>query len=231
MDPRSPRWDARDGKGVFENLGGAAQIAWALATPFLRRRRIRWGATDEELRRAFPGDSLVPRPRWEFLHAITVEAPAEAVWPWIAQIGQARAGFYSFQILENVLGCRIENADAIHAEWQAVAVGEPVKLHAKAPPLKLALVEPGHALVLHGDLGPQVNVSWAFVVEPIDGSRSRLFSRDRADYGRGLLTQVGYGPWLVEPLSFAMDRKMLRGIKWRAERRWGEDRTRLGGPR
>jgi hypothetical protein len=62
-----------------------------------------------------------------------------------------------------------------------------------------------------------VNVSWAFVVERLDASRSRLFSRDRADHAPGLLNELGYGPWLVEPISFVMDRKMLRGIKWRAE--------------
>jgi hypothetical protein len=162
------------------------------------------------------------------------------VWPWIAQIGQGRAGFYSFQLLENLLGCAIENAEAVHAEWQQVVAGDAVKLHAKAPPLKIALVEPGHALVLCGDpggpeggspSGPHVSVSWAFVVESIDASRSRLFSRDRADYGPGLLTGLGYGPWVVEPLSFVMDRKMLRGIRWRAERSWRGGRLAAEGAR
>jgi hypothetical protein len=216
-----------DGKGVLENVGGAARIAWALATPFLRGRRVRWGATDDELRRAFPGDALVPRPRWQFLHAITVGVPAAAVWPWIAQLGQGRGGFYSYQLLENMIGCGIENAATIHPEWQAVASGDPIKLHTNAPPLRLALVEPGHALVMHGGptsatdgplpSGVTVNVSWALVVESLDASRSRLFSRERADHGPGLLDHLGYGPWLVEPISFVMDRRMLHGIKWRAE--------------
>jgi hypothetical protein len=242
VDPRSRLSGGGDGKGILENLGGAAQIAWALTTPFLRNRRIRWGATDEELRRIFPGDSVVPHPRWQFLHAITVDAPAEAVWPWIAQIGQGRGGFYSYQVLENLLGCAIENAGAVRAEWQRVVAGDAIKLHAKAPPLRVALVEPGHALVLCSDLveakgkGPlpsqgHVNVSWAFVVESIHGSRSRLFSRDRADYGPGLVTRLSYGPAIVEPLSFVMDRKMLRGIQWRAERRWRQGPLALEGLR
>lgn len=242
MAVRSPGSDAGDGKGVIENLGGAFEIGWALATPFLRNRRVRWGATDDEIRRSFLGDALIPHPRWQFLHAITVDAPTEAVWPWIAQIGQGRAGFYSFQILENLIGCRIANANAVHSEWQPVAVGDPIKLHTKAPPLKVALIERGHALVLLGDLTEtgvgepastvrHVRVSWAFVVEPMDARRSRLFSRDRADYGPGLLTALGYGPSLVEPLSFGMDRKMLRGIKWRAERLWNHgDREPEGLP-
>ena len=217
----------RDGRSLGENVVGAAQILWALATPFLRSRRTHWGATDEEARRVFPGDALVPNPRWQFLHAVTVEVPPEVVWPWIAQIGQGRGGFYSYQLLENLVGCGIENANVIQGQWQQVAVGDAIKLHAKAPPLKVAVVEPGHALVLHGNAlagdapptgsGPDVNVSWAFVVERLDASRSRLFSRDRADHAPGLLNELGYGPWLVEPISFVMDRKMLRGIKWRAE--------------
>jgi hypothetical protein len=74
------------------------------------------------------------------------------VWPWIAQIGQGRGGFYSYQLLENLLGCGIENAEAIHREWQRLAVGDPVRLHEKAPPLRVALVEHAHALVWHGRL-------------------------------------------------------------------------------
>jgi hypothetical protein len=218
--------DGRDGTGLLENLLGAAQIAWALASPFLRGRRTRWGATGDDVRRTFPGDALVPRPRWQFLHAITVEAPPEAVWPWIAQVGQGRAGFYSFQILENLLGCAIENAGAIHPEWQPVEEGDLVRLHPKAPPLTVALVEPGRALVLHGDpaadpspkAAPDVAISWAFVIEPLDSSRSRLYSRNRSAYGPGLVQELSYGPWLLEPISFVMDRKMLQGIRWRAER-------------
>jgi hypothetical protein len=225
---RPPPAAGRDGTGVLENLLGAAQIAWALATPFLRDRRTRWGATGDEALRPFPGDTLVPRPLWQFLHAITVEAPPEAVWPWIAQVGQGRGGFYSFQILENLLGCAIENAGTIHSEWQPVKEGDPVWLHPKAPPLTAALVEPGRALVLHGHpaadpspkpapTSPDVAISWAFVIEPLDPSRSRLYSRNRAAYGPGLVQELSYGPWLVEPISFVMDRKMLQGIKLRAE--------------
>jgi len=216
---------------LLENLLGAAQIGWALATPLLRGRRTRWGATAEEMRRGFPGDALVPQPRWQFLHAITVEAPAEAVWPWIAQVGQGRGGFYSLQLLENLVGCGIQNAAAIHPEWQGLAVGDPIWLHPKAPPLRVAFVEAGHALVLHGDSltagatraasAPEVSASWAFVVERLDGARSRLFSRNRADHGPGVRNALSYGPWLVEPVSFVMDRRMLWGIKRRVERRQG----------
>lgn len=222
-----------DGRGAIENASGALRMAWALATPFLRGQRVRWGATPEEWERSFPGDELVPRPRWQYLHAVTVEAPASAIWPWIVQIGQGRAGFYSYELLENLAGCEVRNADRILPEHQELEAGDDIRLHPKAPPLKVAAVAPGHALVLHGasdlrtgesfDLtGPPperyMNVSWTFVVEDAGPGRSRLYSRDRADYRGGLGMEIAYGPALIEPISFAMDTKMLQGIKLRAER-------------
>jgi hypothetical protein len=220
-----------DGKGILENACGAVRMAFALTTPFLRRRRQRWGASDEELRQSYPGDALVPEPRWQYLHGITIKAPHGAVWPWIAQLGQGRGGFYSYQILENLVGCRIENADAIVSSLQTISVGDGVHLHPSMPALRVAIVEPNHALVLHAqdDLRAnqsctnragerRIDLSWAFVIEDAGRERSRLFSRYRADYGPGWITALSYGPWLVEPISFVMDCKMLDGIRRRAER-------------
>ncbi len=219
-----------DGRGVFENAGGVGRILLALATPFLRRRRLRWGAQDEELEQAFPGDELVPEPRWQYLHGITVRTPPDMVWPWVAQLGQGRGGFYSYQLLENLVGCRIENASSVIPDLQAISVGDPVFVHPKMPPMHVALVEPGHALVLHtrADLtsgqgsakgnGPEAsNLSWAFVIKEAAGKQSRLFSRYRVDYGPGAARALGYGPWIMEPFSYPMDLKMLAGIRWRAE--------------
>jgi len=219
----------RSGSGIRENAVGALRIAWAVLSPFLRRRRIRWGVRKDELARRFPGDVLVPNPRWQYLHAITIDAPARDVWPWIAPLGQERGGFYSYELLENLAGCRVRNAERVFPEWQGVAIGDRVRLHPDMPPLRVAVVEPGHALVLHarddlrksakaGDAGGFINLSWALIVEDDGEGRSRLFSRDRVDYGRGFSMELTYGPWIVEPLSFAMDTAMLRGIKARAER-------------
>jgi hypothetical protein len=213
-----------DGKGVIENAGGAARIAFALATPFLRRRRQRRGARDEELPQAFPGDELVPGPRWQYLHGITVKAPPSMVWPWVAQLGQGRGGFYSYQLLENLVGCHIHNADAVLPGFQGISVGDPVHIHPQMPPLRVAIVEPGRALVLHanpsaagaGQDAPEL--SWAFIIRESEGRHSRLFSRYRTDYGPGWAVALGYGPWIVEPISYVMDLKMLAGIRWRAER-------------
>jgi hypothetical protein len=230
-----------DGKGVFENVGGAGRILFALATPFLRRRRLRWGARDEELQQAFPGDELVPEPRWQYLHGVTVRAPPAMVWPWIAQLGQGRGGFYSYQLLENLMGCRIQNASAVVPELQTISVGDPVHIHPKVPALRVAIVEPHHALVLQARAqltsGPASaegtdpdppNLSWAFIIKRDEGGQSRLFSRHRVDYGPGWARALGYGPGIVEPVGYAMDLKMLAGIRWRAEQAAGPVRREPG---
>ena len=127
------------------------------------------------------------------------------MWPWLAQIGQDRGGFYSYEWLENLAGCRMRNADRIHPEWQHRAVGESVLLH-PAFGLEVARFEPNRALVLDG---------WgSFVLEPIDDRRTRLISRSRVPRGWAALTYA----LLLEIPHFVMQRKMLLGIKERAER-------------
>jgi len=181
-------------------VGMAATYLLALR-PWLRR----WGATDDEVARALPGDELVPDPAIDSTWSVTIDAPAEDVWPWLAQIGQDRGGFYSYEWLENLAGCELRNADRIHPEWQDRAVGEIVPLHPTCG-LPLAHFEPGRALVLEG---------WgSFVVEPIDEERTRLVSRSRVPKG---WSTVSYA-LLLEVPHFIMQRKMLLGIKERAER-------------
>jgi hypothetical protein len=89
---------------------------------------MNWGATADEQRMTLPGDELLPDPSARFTRAITIHAPQSRVWPWIVQIGQDRAGFYSNTWLENLTGADIHNADAIHPEWQRRAVGDRVPL-------------------------------------------------------------------------------------------------------
>lgn len=217
---------AGDGRGIVENVGGAFQILWALLTPFLRRRRVRWGASQTEWAAAWPGDDLVAEPRWQALHAITVEAPAGGVWPWVAQIGQGRGGFYSYERLENLVGCRIRNASQILPEHQDLIAIAGIRLAAKAPAMPLAVVEPGRGFVLFG--GGNVGTgrpapgatSWGIFVEPAGPDSCRVLSRQRNTWEGGLGATLLFGPWLIEPISFVMDRKMLRGIKRRAEAAW-----------
>jgi hypothetical protein len=217
-------------KEFVERIAGAFLIAAALLTPFLRPWRTKWGATDAEVHRSLPGDDLVPHPKWGWTHAITVRASAAEVWPWLVQMGQGRGGMYSYEWLENLVGCDIHNADRIIPEFQHFEVGDGILIHPKIS-FPIAVIEPGRALVLHiradtqtgrtfelTDTMPEkyLNMSWVFFLDEPDEGTTRLISRWRSDY-RGMGNTLGCGPLFVEPIGFVMSRKMLRGIKQRAE--------------
>lgn len=186
-------------------LGAALTAGYLLAgRPWLRR----WGSTADERFRTLPGDKLVPDPAVNSTWSVTINAPAAAVWPWLAQVGQDRGGFYSYEWLENLAGCQMRNADRVHPEWQDRTVGQTVPLHPSAG-LPLAVFDPGRAYVLDG---------WgAFVLEPVDERATRLVSRSRVK--RGL--QAWMYALLTEIPHFIMQRKMLLGIKQRAEQAAG----------
>jgi hypothetical protein len=173
---------------------------FAVGRPLL----LHWGATCQELRTPLPGDDLVADPAVQSTRAVTVEAPPEAVWPWLAQLGQDRAGFYSYEWLENLAGCEMHNADAVHPEWQRREPGETVYLHPLRG-LPVARFEPGRVLAVEG---------WgAFVLEPHGPDCTRLIARGRVPRGIGAVTNA----LLLEIPHFVMERKMLLGIKERAE--------------
>lgn len=186
----------------------------ALARPW----HLRWGASDAELAATLPGDELAAAATVS-TRAITIAAPPEAIWPWLAQLGQGRGGFYSYELLENALGCAIANADAIVPEWQHPRPGDLVKLApdpARPPAYVVAQVIPNRALVLGHHVGLDPAAPWAetwqFVIEPIDAGSSRLIVRTRGQ---------GEPAWIfraIEPGVFLMEQGMLRGIKERAER-------------
>jgi hypothetical protein len=213
VEGHAPRDDWRE---WIAGAGGAARVLAALFAPHRRDARSHWGLTEEEAFQSFPGDDLVPAPTWGWTHAVRVDAPAEAVWPWVAQIGGDRAGFYSYQWLENLFGSDLANAERVRPEWE-VRKGDDFVLHPKLPPLSVVRVEPGRSFVAFGD-DPDVSVSWLFRVEPIDDGHCRFVSRYRCRCDGDLKTRLEYGPWLAEPLGFAMDRRMLLGVKERAER-------------
>jgi hypothetical protein len=192
---------------ALASVAAAVPIAYLLlARPWL----LRWGATADEVHQPLPGDELAPHPWIESTRAVTIHAPVEAVWPWLAQIGQDRGGFYSYEALENLAGCEMRNADYVHPEWQQRVVGDTIPLHPRAG-LKLKLFEPNRALVLEG---------WgAFVLEPIDEQTTRLIARSR---GPRSWTTLALGV-LGEIPHFVMERKMLLGIKERAEPAWARD--------
>lgn len=183
-----------------------------------RAHLLRWGATDDEIAAVQPGDDLIVDANVTATRAITIQRSPDVVWPWIAQLGQGRGGFYSYDSLENLLGFDIHSADRVVPEWQQVEVGDEVRL-APTVGLKAVIVEPGRALVLQGSLPiarrPPFESTWAFILcEQPDGT-TRLLSRERYGYKRWWAALV------VEPTqaaSFVMSRKMLLGIRDRAER-------------
>jgi hypothetical protein len=127
-------------------LGAAATALYAFV---IRPWHLRWGAEPEDEKRAVPGDAFLPQGGTQILHAVTIDAPVEEVWPWLAQLGQDRGGFYSYEWLENLAGCQMKNADRIHPEWQHRELGETVHLH-PAGGLRVSVFEPGRALGLEG---------------------------------------------------------------------------------
>lgn len=127
-----------------------------------------WGATAQETHLALPGDSILRTASTSATRAITINADRHAVWPWMVQLGQGRGGFYSYDRLENLIGCDIHSAERIVPEWQALAVGDGVNLHPEVA-LTVALVEPDRALVLRGAVPmgktpPPYDFTWAFVL-------------------------------------------------------------------
>ena len=199
---------------------GAAVIGSAAAYLLaVRPWQLRWGATDKDLDATLAGDDLIANPDLTATRAITVHTSADQIWPWITQLGQGRGGFYSYDALENLVGCHIHSADQIVPQWQDVKVGGQVNLHPEVG-LDVAVVEPGRALVLRGGVPtgavpPPYDFTWAFVVrEQLDGT-TRLLVRERYAY-----TQR-WAPLLVEPVAVVasvMSQRMLRGIRDRAER-------------
>jgi hypothetical protein len=215
---RHSQWPLRRAVGWLLIVVGTAAYAYAA---LIRPWHLRWGATDAEVAETLPGDELVREPAGATTRAVTVNAPPEAIWPWLAQLGQAKGGFYSYERLENLLGCAIHNADTVVPAWQQVQPGDLVKMAPSpdAPPAYLvASVEPGRALVLghHVGLSPDPaspwSDTWQFVIVPVDGQTSRLIVRSRSIAGTPLLNRA------LEPGIFVMEQRMLRGIKERAER-------------
>ncbi|HSR44173.1 MAG TPA: hypothetical protein VLT15_02935, partial [Acidimicrobiia bacterium] len=170
-----------------------------VATPFIGRRRLRWGTVETEAVDTLPGDDLVTDPKWSYTLGIAVDASPEAVWPWLAQIGQGRAGFYTYQTLENIAGCRITNTTEILPDHQHPAVGEDIYLHPTAPPMRIEVVDPPNALVLFGSpagtgAGDSWGMStWQFAVQPGHDGGSRLLTRGRYDHTPDWKSRLAFG--------------------------------------
>ena len=224
-DLRPGRTDRSPSAGVPAAIEGAALIMWNLiTTPFIGRRRLRWGALGTETSDPLPGDELVPEPKWTYTLGVGVDAPPEAVWPWIAQIGQGRGGFYTYEALENMVGCKISNTTEIMTDHQLPTVGGDIYLHPDTPPLRIEMVDPPHALVLFGtpaEVGTEETwgvSTWQFVVKPRPDGGSRFLTRGRYDHAPDWKSRLTFSRFPLEVISFVMSRKMMLEIKRLAER-------------
>lgn len=211
---------------IVESAGGALQIAALVPlSPLLTGWMRRWGATPDEVARGLPGDELVPAPQIRFTRAITVGAPPAAVWPWIVQQGQGRGGLYSYDALENLVGCDIHSADRVLPEFQTVAPGDAVRLGPEGYPcFYVNEVVPGRTLVLFSAPpaapdGAAAEVpalsSWVFHLEDEAGGSTRLLVRGATQWAPSFAANLTWQ--LSDILGFVMGRKQMRTIKARAE--------------
>lgn len=200
---------------IEEVLGALAIAGYIVTSPLTRAWYGRWGATDHEVEMLLPGDDIVSKPELTCTRAITIQAPKAVVWPWLVQMGQGRGGLYSYERLENLVGCEMHNADRIIPEYQHLEVGDKVRLVPEGRDLyfDVAIIEPSRAIVLSGDAPP---TTWAFIIESIEHNSTRLLVRWRQGY-EPTLGNIFMWRFVTDPITFVMERKLLQGIKVRAE--------------
>jgi hypothetical protein len=192
-------------------LPGLLLLAGAVAlVPVARTWGLQWGATEDELDAPLAGDDVVRTPGLVATRAITVDAPAEAVWPWLVQLGQGRGGFYSYDWIENLVGLKIHSAERVEDRWQDLDVGDEIHLTATAA-LVVTVLDAPRAMVL---VAPDASFTWAFTLHPGRDRTTRLVVRERYARPRGWGAPLNE---LVGAASTVMSRRMLLGIRDRAE--------------
>ena len=191
-----------------------------LTAPFFRSRHLRWGATPAEVAEALPGDGLVPHAQYRSTRAITIGAPPAAVWPWLVQAGCLRAGFYSNDLLDN-LGH--PSATTIVPGLQHLEAGQRVPMSPGAAPSDRTAFTVHSFEVNEWLLWSKPDSTWAWRLRPVGDGGTRLLTRIHAEYDRQRPLMAVFGMLLMEFGDFAMLRRMLRGIKVRAESLARED--------
>lgn len=208
------------------SLAGLALLTY---DALLRPRMREWGSTAEERSMTLPGDEVVSDVMAHYTKAVTIDAPPESVWPWLVQIGDRRAGFYSYDWVERFVFVpgtvhyveRTRSATRVHPELQHPRVGDRINTASIGRTEignPITVLEPNRALV----------AGWAFILQPLPGDRTRLLVRDRDEgYLHALVPRkyvlprllLGTVDYLVgDPLHFVMERRMMLGLKERSER-------------
>jgi len=188
--------------------------AWAAAVSILvailyfslyRPWSLYWGATREEIDAVMPGDEIVLRPVFSATRAITVDAPPADIWPWIIQMGYGRAGFYSYDRLDND---GVPSADRIIPEYQGLEAGDLIPM-SRGSYAEVILLKPQELMVLRFQSDTAATWAWALRATP-DG-RTRLITRLR------VATLWASTKFLLDTFEIVMMRKCMLGIKRRAE--------------
>ena len=180
----------------------------------LRRWMGRWGTMSSDLMRVMAGDGLIVDPTFAYTMAATINARPEHIWPWLVQMGYQRGGLYSYDGLDRLFGFLDRpSATRILPEFQQLAVGDKIPLP-RGQGYPVAAIEPGRALVLDMRNMWGFDWVWQFGLYPVDEQRTLLVSRSRVHartIWASLLTSA------IEPAGFVMTRRMLLGLKQRAE--------------
>jgi len=179
-----------------------------------RRPCLMWGATPEEFERVMPGDEFLLKPHILATRAITIGAPPSLIWPWLMQMGSGKGGVYTYDWIENLFGLRMHSAREILPQFQDRAVGDTEQLGKNGPRLRVEILERERAMVLRSEDG---NWVWSFGLYPSDALTTRFISRNRIATPGAKAFQRVFNTLVLEPGSLIMERKMLLGIKERAE--------------
>lgn len=201
-------------------LDAVTAVPLWVASPALRPWHLRWGATRAEIAAPMPGDDVVPRAQFNATRVISIGTPPERVWPWIVQLGYGRGGFYTYDLLDNA---GVPSADRVIDEYQDLKVGDLVPMFHETHGLAIAYKVDSFArsewmLWVHR---PQENESpdstWSWRLTPLPTGGTRLVTRMKQDYRWGTPRLAAFNLILMEFGDFAMERRMLTGIKARAE--------------
>jgi hypothetical protein len=199
---------------IIVGAGLAAGLAVASYPVLWRHWCLTWGATTDEIGRELPGDELLPDAEIVTTRAISISAGPVFVWPWLVQMGSGRAGAYTYDWIENLLGLNMHSADVILPQFQDVKQGDEFPLGRGPQTVRIEILDPERAFTMRFNDG---NWVWSFALVAEDGG-TRLLSRNRISApGASVAARVG-SMLIMEPGSLVMERKMLYGIKERAER-------------
>ena len=180
----------------------------------IRRWMSRWGTTSSDLTRVMAGDALLDNPMYSGTMAVIVNAEPEHIWPWLVQIGYRRGGLYSYDWLDRLFGF-LDRPSAIRIlpEFQNLAVGDRIPM-GQGPSWPVAAIEPNRALVLDMRNMGGFDWVWQFGLYTVDENRTRLVSRSCV---RTRSVRARLATYVIEPAGFIMTRRMLLGLKQRAE--------------